>query len=538
MGHLSDGTATWSYFGVPPISSDDPLAPATTVTGAPDSSLTLFVSSLAGDGSQNSAAFQLGSNGVTNSTSPFLAASIGPKVAIPITSATGLANTVTVTTSVPHNYYSGLPVIASGFTPAEFNALAGTPINVIDATTYSYASVNPVSGIPSNVGSIKVWNYGNSGATQDWFGSGYLQGAEDGQVTFFTDAPKISIEMVGSSRIAIDGRYVDLGVQPNTGYPNFFNLDFTAVGGRKTREIRVECELAPAWLGAYVAPGDRIYAAKPSNVVKAQFVGDSFFNGNYEVPLTISDEAGLRLGWRNAIASNNGGSGFVAANYTPPNYVLNYLDRIADVKAIAPEVLIYVASGNDNASTYSQVLANMLACLRQARAWFPEMPIVMVELQSWRESAGSIGATGTTVTVTITGGHGFSSGEYVTIANVTPGSYNGTYQIAVTSPTTFTYSVPVPLTASTSTVFFASRTAAAARNAVSQFNDPMTWFIPTISDPAGSWFTGSGNVANPKGDGNADFYVSPDDVHPEPRGVTYLGDRIAQGVAGVLQKIP
>jgi hypothetical protein len=87
-------------------------------------------------------------------------------------------------------------------------------------------------------------------------------------------------------------------------------------------------------------------------------------------------------------------------------------------------------------------------------------------------------------------------------------------------------------------LFFASRTAAAARNAVAQFNDPLTWFIPTISDPGGSWFTGSGNVANPRGDGNADFYVSPDDVHPEARGVAYLGGRIAQGIAGVLPKIP
>jgi hypothetical protein len=537
-GHITDGTIAWSYSGAPPITSDDPLAPATSVTGAPDASLTQFVSAIAADGTQNSAAFTLGSNGLTNSYSRFLAASIGPKVTIPIASVVGLGNTVTVTTSLPHNYYSGLPVVAAGFAPAEFNATGGTPITVVDSTTYSYASTSTVSGAPATLGSVTVWAYGNSGANQDWFGSGYLQTAEDGQVTFFTDAPRISIEMVGSSRIAIDGRYIDLGVQANTGYPNFYNIDFTAVGGRKTREIRVECQVAPAWLGAYVAPGDSISAANPSEIVKAQFVGDSFFNGNYIAPLTISDEAGLRLGWRNSIPSNNGGSGFVAANYTPPTYVLNYLDRIADVKAIAPDVLIYVASGNDNSSSYSQLMTNMLACLQQARAWFPHLPIAIVELQSWGESTGTVAATGTTVTVTLPGGHGFSSGEFVTIANVSPGGYNGTFPIVVTSPTTFTYSVTAPLPASTSTLFFASRTAAAARNAVAQFNDPLTWFIPTISDPAGSWFTGSGNAANPVGDGNADFYVSPDGVHPEPRGATYLGARIAQAFANVLPKIP
>jgi hypothetical protein len=508
------------------------------VTGTADPSLTLFVSALASDGTQNSASFQLGSNGVTNSSSPFLTASIGPKISVPIASVTGLGNTITVTTSVPHNYFSGMPVVASGFTPPSFDAVGGTPITVIDPTTYSYASTGAVSGVPSVIGSVKVRSYGNSGAIQDWFGSGYIQTAEDGQVTFFTDAPRIAIEMIGSSRIAIDGRYLDLGVQPSTGFPNFFNIDFTTVGGRKTREIRVEGALAPGWLGAYVAPGDRVYPASPSEIITAQFVGDSFFNGNYVMPLTIADEAGLRLGWRNAIPSNNGGSGFVAANYTPPTYVLNYLDRIADVKAIAPDILLYVASGNDNSSSYSQLMTNMLACLQQVRTWFPHMPIVMVELQSWGESAGSVAATGTTVTVTLPGGHGFSSGEFVTIANVSPSGYNGTFPIVVTSPTTFTYSVTAQLAASSSTLFFASRTAAAARNAVAQFNDSLTWFIPTISDPAGSWFTGSGNVANPVGDGNADFYVSPDGVHPEPRGVKYLGSRIADAFAGVLPNIP
>jgi len=538
MARIADGSVTWSYFGAPSISANDPAAPALTVTTSPDARLTAIVPGLIGGTVQNSAAFQLGSNGVATSSTPFLAVSVGPKVAVPIASVSGSGSTVTVTTAVAHNYYTGLPIVASGFSPSAFDAAGGTPITVVDASTYTYAASGPVSGAPGVIGSVNVWKYGNSGATQDWFGSGYLQLEEDGQVTFNTDAPLLSVGMSGSARIAIDGRYIDLGVQPSVGSPSYFNVDFSAVGGRRIRQIRVEGVLAPALIGVYVAPGDQVYAPPEADVVKVQFVGDSFFNANDATPLTIADDVGLRLGWLNAIASNNGGSGFVSSNPAPPNYSLNYLDRIADVKAIAPDVLVYVTSGNDNASGYGAVLSNALACLKQARAWFPNLPIIVLELQSWRETAGSIASSGTTVTVTVPSGHGFSTGEFVTMANISPAGYNGTYRITVTGPNTFTYVVPAALPASSTTLFFASRPAAAARNAVAQLQDPMTWFVPTISDPAGSWFTGSGNVASPIGDGNADFYVSPDGVHPEVRGVDYLAVRISQSIANILPLIP
>lgn len=539
FARIADGTVSWTYDGPVQTSAADPSAPTLTVAGTAIGGLTLFVPSHVRANAENTGAFLLGSNGVTTTAGSFLAVSEGPKIAVPIASVSGSGSSVTVTTTIPHNYISGLNVQASGFSPPAFNTAGSSPIAVIDANTYSYAIGGPASGAPAAIGNVDLVLYGNAGTAQDWFGSGYLQGENDGQVIFYTDAPKVSVGMVASVRIAVDDRYLDLGVHPTVGYPTFYNLDFSSAGGRKLRKIRVESVLGPAWLGAYVAPGDTVYAPRPSSVIKAQFVGDSFFNGNFVSPLTVAEEAGMRLGWLNAIPSNNGGSGFVASNYTGlPIYSLNNLDRILDVKAIAPDILVYAASGNDNGSSYAAVLNNMLACLRQARAWFPNMPIVMLELQSWGESSGSIAISGTTVTVTVTGGHGFSTGEYVTMANVAPAGYNGTYRITVTGPTTFTYTLRAALPASSTTLFFASRTAAAARNAVSQFNDPLTWFLPTISDPAGSWFTGSGSVANPKGDGNADEYVGPDGVHPELRGVGYLGSRIAQGIAGILPSIP
>jgi hypothetical protein len=44
-------------------------------------------------------------------------------------------------------------------------------------------------------------------------------------------------------------------------------------------------------------------------------------------------------------------------------------------------------------------------------------------------------------TITTMVAHGFYSGEFVTISGVTPSGYNGTYAVAVTSPTTFTFAL-------------------------------------------------------------------------------------------------
>jgi hypothetical protein len=428
-----------------------------------------------------------------------------------------------------------MQIVASGFSPAGFNAAGGTAIIVTGPNTYTYPASGPVNGSFTPTGTVSLWGFGNTGLHQDWFGSGSFQYTNNGQVTFLTDANLLSIVMPFTNvRISIDDRYYDLGTQPNIGFLNYYTLDFSSAGSKKVRKIRVEGALA-FFYGVYVQPGDSLQAPSSNDVIKAQFVGDSFFNANGVTPLTIADLVGLRMGWANAIPSNNGGSGFVAAI---PGFSINYLDRIQDVKAIAPDVLVYVTSGNDNGSAYASILNNAVSCLRQARTWFPNMPIFVIELQSWGEATGSIAISRRTVTVTIPGGHGFATGDYVTIANVIPAGYNGTYRVTVTSPTTFTYSVATSLAPSATTLFFASKPAAAARNAVTQINDPLTWLIPTISDPTGSWFKGSGNVANLKGDGNADMYVSPDGVHPEFRGAEYLAQKIATSIAAILPKVP
>jgi head-tail adaptor len=61
-------------------------------------------------------------------------------------------------------------------------------------------------------------------------------------------------------------------------------------------------------------------------------------------------------------------------------------------------------------------------------------------------SVTSLTRSSTTATATTATPHGYTTGDYVTTAGASPAGYNGKVQIAVTGPTTFTYSVVNSLT--------------------------------------------------------------------------------------------
>lgn len=51
-------------------------------------------------------------------------------------------------------------------------------------------------------------------------------------------------------------------------------------------------------------------------------------------------------------------------------------------------------------------------------------------------------------------------------------------------------------------------------------------FIDTVGDGANGYFTGTGDVAVPVGDGNADLFISSDNTHPSDAGHLYLAHRL------------
>jgi hypothetical protein len=56
---------------------------------------------------------------------------------------------------------------------------------------------------------------------------------------------------------------------------------------------------------------------------------------------------------------------------------------------------------------------------------------------------------------------------------------------------------------------------------------PKLSFIDNIAE---QWITGTGNVPVPKGNGNADLYISADGTHPTQAGHDYVGQRLAADI--------
>lgn len=87
---------------------------------------------------------------------------------------------------------------------------------------------------------------------------------------------------------------------------------------------------------------------------------------------------------------------------------------------------------------------------------------------------------------------------------------------------------PTGITSAGTATQFRDAIKTAALNAGALFVDPILY-------PAGiSWVTGSGNTGAPSGNGNADFYVTTDAVHPSQAGHDYLGRRFASALAAQL----
>ena len=89
---------------------------------------------------------------------------------------------------------------------------------------------------------------------------------------------------------------------------------------------------------------------------------------------------------------------------------------------------------------------------------------------------------------------------------------------------------PVDSGYSTSSTLLANRdavrTAALAAGNVLGFIDPI----------AGKWFSGSGNISTPTGDGNKDYFVGPDNLHPTRAGAYRYAYLACQEIVRLLDK--
>src|SRR5262249_18395197 len=124
------------------------------------------------------------------------------------------------------------------------------------------------------------------------------------------------------------------------------------------------------------------------------------------------------------------------------------------------------------------------------------------------QSISTATESGTTVTITTAGAHGFARGQTVTVTGVSVAGYNGTFTITSVTGTTFTY------TDSTSGLASGSGGNAQVGFTIA-VHPPQTGNVPTLnySSPDGglTWiviFSGAGVAGNSIGDGVYDILLN------------------------------
>lgn len=111
------------------------------------------------------------------------------------------------------------------------------------------------------------------------------------------------------------------------------------------------------------------------------------------------------------------------------------LNRMAGIGELGCSVFNDADNAGSTLGWYSPVHAS------KRSGWDFDIPVRVVFTRGSTASVTSITRSGSTATVTTASAHGRSTGDYVTIAGATQSQYNGTFQITVTSGSTFTYTV-------------------------------------------------------------------------------------------------
>lgn len=196
-------------------------------------------------------------------------------------------------------------------------------------------------------------------------------------VEFLTDAPDVMPRFLGSSLTYM----VEVDDQPvsatGLAYAGTSGTVFTklAFGSSKTRKIRIEMQKGSGFDGVYVAPAYNVWLPRNENEVRVAVVGDSTGEGT---GATLAAGAwpkalGKLLGWTDTRQLCFGGTGFD----NPGSYTtFGSPQRIADVVATNPDLIVIAASQNDDSRPGLQ--ASALATMQAYRAALPNVPIVVM----------------------------------------------------------------------------------------------------------------------------------------------------------------
>lgn len=280
------------------------------------------------------------------------------------TAAATTAPTVTVSTSQP----SGLSTrTAYGVTPTAFFPSGGPPLNVFGSGSSSDWGIAPNSApaAPSNCGA----SFTRSGSQTRW--------------SFMTDAPDFAIVTNNNNnapwRLLVDGQYITISATEgtNAGSPVYYELNYTAAGGRIPRKVTIEAAFCWPLIGVNTTATDSVWAPPATDNLRAIFVGDSITAGaigNNIPSLDYPSQVGKFLGWNDVWNEGVGGTGYIASS---GGTQFSFLGRITDVTNYSPDIIIVMGGTNDSGNSATVITAAVLTYLQALRAALPYTPIVV-----------------------------------------------------------------------------------------------------------------------------------------------------------------
>lgn len=304
----------------------------------------------------------------------------------------------------------------------------------------------------------------------------YTSGQGNWSVEFGSDAPAIQLRFKHISastmyRLSIDGRKVtDLmqasgGLVAGQGSSHLLTVDF---GSAAPRRIRFDFSTMP-FGGIYLPPTSHMWNVDLKGgrfMALTDSIGDGSAQNLGAGCGTWVDRVGRLLGCTDIWREGRGSTGYVS-----PGQTATFGTRVdADVIAWSPDRLIVWGGYNDASSDQLQIAAAAATLFERIKSNLPRCQVYVIGC--WSPS-GTPAASHANTTATL-------------------------------------------------------RTAAA--NAGFPFVSPQTGAIynsnGVLVATHGPWITGTGNTGAIKGDGNADFYVGSDSVHPTDAGHVYLSRRI------------
>jgi len=340
-------------------------------------------------------------------------------------------------------------------------------------------------------------------------------------------------------RISVNGQVVGSVPTSSNGSNTILPVTFATAA---TRRIRIETSGGP-FGGIQTAPTDAVWKA---NVFGPRIIvaGDSYTQG------TGAELAGGAGSWVRTFANALGltdvwGSGVGGTGYMNPGPDMKMRDRLQqDVINYAPDYVIWAMGHNDTSYTQAQVQAEALACFQAVKTALPKC-VQIVTSPLWGPGVSSFtpglfGARDGIKAAAAQLGLPFVDLMEIPLASA---GVSTTTTSAVTSAGYATIStadvVPIGSTIHIGTYPNGERAVVTNVSGVGPFTLTMDVSLHGTSYPVGtavrevgsSFFTGSGNVGNLKGNGNCDVFLASDAAHPTQAGHQALGIAVATQIA-------